>query len=113
MVLRTDFLLDIDGDFPLEDNIVAGVQLDTPFGVSENQHILDCIVNGYGSIKQSPNFGFGAIQYLNSESMASMESNLRTELWKDGYSISVGVVSKNNKGGVDINANFGQYVTRS
>lgn len=104
---REDFILDEDGDFPLEDFVAAGVYLPTPYGNSENQHILDIIISHKGWIKQSPTIGFGVLSKVNSEfSVHGVEKDLNIELDKDNYKSKNGVIEPNNNGGFDINAEF-------
>lgn len=101
---RTDFILNQDGDFPLQDTVIGGVWLATPFGKSDQQHIADGIVNDLGDLKQFPTYGFGLYNYLNSEYTQSIEGKLKEVLKKDGYSVIPGCVSPVKGGGFIINA---------
>jgi hypothetical protein len=103
-IQRTDFILNKNGDFPLQDTVVNGVYLDTPFGNSDQQHIADGIFYDLGDLKQSPTYGFGAYNYLNAEYDQSIESKLKQMLAKDGYIVSPGTVSPVSGGGFLINA---------
>ena len=100
---RTDFLLNADGDFPLQDTVIDGVWLDTPYGKSDMQHIHDGIVYDLGDLKQFPTYGYGINNYLNSEYNQSIEGNLRQSLLKDGYNVFPGCVSPVSGGGFIIN----------
>lgn len=93
--VREDFLLNSDGDFPLQDTVTAsGVYLDTPYGNSEQQHVKDIIVSELGWIKSSPTLGFGVNKYFFAESVSyySIEKKLRDNLEKDGYEALNGVL---------------------
>jgi hypothetical protein len=105
--IRTDFLLDEDGDFPLEDNVVNGVYLDTPFGESDKQHIEDVIFFNIGHLKRRPIYDFGVIQYLNSEyNLEKIMKNLKGSLEKDDYEIKDGCVIPAIGGGFLIDTKF-------
>lgn len=103
---RQDFLLDKDGDFPLEDYIVNGVVLDTPYGDSDDQHISDLIVYDIGSIKEYPTVGFGLLNYLNKEAgLFNVEKALKQTMREDGYVAQTGSVYPEGKGFI-INTTF-------
>lgn len=105
--LRQDFLLDSDGDFPLEDTIVNGVYLPTPYGNSDNQHKIDIIFFNTGSLKQYPTEGFGIFKYENSEYDAdNVYSNLSQEVKDDGYKLMSGSIYPVSEGGFDINTDL-------
>lgn len=116
---RTDFLLNspviISGkkvyDFPLQDTVVNGVWLDTPFGSSDFQHVKDGIYYIKGWLKSTPTYGFGINQYLNSEYNQSIYGGLKQELLKDGYITSPGFVKPVLGGGFIVNA-IAKYVKR-
>lgn len=108
---REDFLLMTDEndnqDFPLEDLVVGGQYLPTPYGLSDSQHTLDIIICHKGWFKQSPLIGFGVLTRLHSEySVQNLEKEISIEVGKDGYRTVNGVIDPNNKGGFDINANL-------
>lgn len=101
---RTDFILNKDGDFPLQDNVVGGVYLPTPVGNSDQQHIADGIFYDLGDLKQFPTYGFGVFNYLNAEYDQSVESKLKQMLAKDGYTVNPGAVIPVSGGGFIIDA---------
>lgn len=91
--VRTDILLDEDGDFPLEDLIINGILIDTPIGESDFQHIQDNIIYNKNSLKQYPLLGFGVKSYLNSEfKLQSTYKALSDAMNYDDYKISTGVL---------------------
>jgi hypothetical protein len=112
---RQDFLLQpyqyegIDGvvwDFPLDDFYLGGVLQPTPYGDSDNQHILDIIVNPIGAVKQFPLLGFNLFQWLNSEATSDQIFNaLSQNMKQDLYKVSVGVLKFTNNG-FEINYDF-------
>lgn len=92
-MLREDFLLNADGDFPLQDTIINGVYKDTPYGSSDNQHKADLVVYDKGSVKEHPTIGFGVNNYVSGEfSLFDVEKNLRLTMSADGYQVSNGAV---------------------
>ncbi len=99
-MIREDFLLDENGDFPLEDVIINGVQQNTPYGASDMQHMKDIIFYRFGSLKEFPLIGFNIKIYSDSEiSTHTIEKNLKIEMAKDKYSVSNGAIVPNNNGG--------------
>lgn len=106
-MIRTDFILDTDGDFPLDDFISGGIYLDTPINESDPQHILDNIMAHPGQFKQYPPVGFGASRYKNSEySLNGVSRSLNIALDKDQYASQNGVISPKKGAGFDINTNL-------
>jgi hypothetical protein len=103
---RQDFLLDQNGDFPLEDTYVEDILLNTPYGDSDTQHIVDGIIYTIGSLKSVPTFGFGISSYQNSEYSNSIYNSLNKTLMDDGYSASKESVKKVNGGGFTIDTSF-------
>jgi hypothetical protein len=104
--VRTDILLDSDGDFPLEDTYINGVLQDTPYGLSDAQHVEDIIFYNKGSLKQYPTLGFGAKQYINSEfNLQSVYKSLNNEMDSDSYKVSTGVVFPLDEG-FDIDTSY-------
>lgn len=98
-MLREDFLLNPDGDFPLQDTIVAGVYKETPYGYSDNQHKADLIIYDAGSIKEYPTIGFGVRNYVSGEfSIFDVEKKLRQTMNSDGYDIRNGAISPEQGG---------------
>ena len=105
---RQDFLLqpykyagsdEIVWDFPLDDFYLGGVLQPTPYGDSDNQHILDIIINNIGAIKQFPLLGFGYFQYLNSETTSDVIFNsLSRNMKMDLYSVGIGVLNFSDNG---------------
>lgn len=107
---RTDFILNSNGDFPLEDNVVDGMYFDTPIGPSDTQHIKDIIFYGKGALKQFPTLGFNVRQYINSEyNLQNLMKNLKIEMDSDGYNVATGAISPANKKGFYIND---KYISR-
>lgn len=105
--IRKDFILDENGDFPLEDTVVGGVYLDTPYGNSDPQHILDLLQYGYGHLKKEPNVGFLMSNYLNSEfNLQSVYNSLEDTMKKDDYHIRVGVLNPVSGGGFIIDTSY-------
>lgn len=103
MALRQDFLLRDDLDFPLEDNIVGGVLLDTPYGYSDEQHKGDLIEYNLGSLKEFPTTGFGVNSYLNSEfNLHGTAQQLQITMNSDGYNVTSGTLSSVIGGGFTI-----------
>ena len=102
---RTDFLLDPDGDFPLEDVYVNGVIQNTNYGNSDNQHIFDDIVYSTGSLKEFPTFGFGVTNYENAEYNNSIFNTLKQVLSQDGYTVTSGTIKSVGNGFV-INTSY-------
>lgn len=109
---RQDFLLqpfdygngEITWDFPLDDTIVDGVYLPTPYGDSDDQHIIDIIVGVKGGLKQFPLLGFGLFSYLNGEFISSqIFSALSTNMKMDGYTVKQGCIQSVQGGGFTIN----------
>lgn len=100
---RQDFLLDEDGDFPLEDNVIGGVYLVTKYGKSDEQHKTDCILYGKGALKQFPTSGFGLINYQFAEYDADKTyRNLSEQMQDDGYFVSNKAVYPTPNGGFAI-----------
>ena len=95
---RQDFLLNPDGDFPLQDTYINGVIQPTPYGDSDNQHKLDIILNNLGSLKAYPLLGFGAFQYQDAEvNLDAIYSSLEQQMKSDGYkTVSKAVISAHN-----------------
>lgn len=81
MAVRTDIILDADGDFPIANN--------TPIGYSDRQHVADNFVSMIGWWKQFPTNGIGIAKYLKSSGNALLELKrvVRIQLNADGYSI--------------------------
>jgi len=100
---RQDFLLQpytypgsdqVVWDFPLDDFKINGVQQPTPYGNSDNQHILDIIINNIGAIKQFPLLGFGLFQYLDSEATSDiLYSELIQNMKTDLYLVGIGAIN--------------------
>lgn len=104
---RTDFILDSNGDFPLEDFKQGGVYFPTQVADSDGQHIEDIIMNGFGSCKKNPQIGFNAISYINSEyTLNNALSSLNENLKKDDYYSKTGVISPVDGGGFNIDSGF-------
>lgn len=106
--VRQDFLLNPDGDFPLQDTKINGVMLPTPYGDSDSQHILDIITSDLGWIKQFPTLGFGVYQYRSAEiDLQGIEKKLKIQMDKDGYIVKHGAVAPSQgKNGFTINCSF-------
>jgi tRNA G10 N-methylase Trm11 len=99
MASRQDFILNENGWFPLQDTVVNGVWVDTPYGDSDEQHKLDIIVYSKGSLKQTPDLGFNVQRFDNAEiALQDIFQELQEEMKKDGYLTSVGVVGLKDKG---------------
>lgn len=108
-LIRTDFLLNKNGDFPLQDTVINGKYIDTPFGNSDQQHVFDIIQYNLGYLKGSPTTGFGVNNYLNSENGAvQAENNLKMQLSEDDYELQNGAINQVG-GGFTINT---QYIVR-
>lgn len=103
---RQDFILDQDGDFPLEDTFVNGVIQNTPYSDSDIQHIVDDIIYTVGSLKSDPSFGFGVTAYESSEYNNSIFDSLNKVLSKDGYLPERDCVKKVNGGGFTIDTAY-------
>ena len=107
--LRQDFLLqNYNGvyDFPLDDFYINGVIQPTPYGNSDDQHILDIIVNNTGAIKQFPLLGFGLFKWLNSEATSDkIYQSLRNNMKSDLYLVQVGAINMISNDGFVINYN--------
>lgn len=104
---RQDFLLQpytqTDGniiyDFPLDDYYINGVIQPTKYGDSDNQHILDIIINNIGAIKQFPLLGFGLFKYQNAEfNLESVFNSLSKNMKSDGYTVLTGAVIPKEQG---------------
>ena len=105
---RQDFLLqpytyagsnEVVWDFPLDDFFSNGVRIPTPYGDSDNQHIIDIIVNNLGSIKQFPLLGFGVFKWQNSEYQSDVVFNsLQNNMKKDLYIVQTGAIKPNQSG---------------
>lgn len=110
--IREDFILNKDGDFPLQDTVVSGVYMNTPYGDSDDQHKVDIVVYGKGWLKFSPTIGFLVKSYLNSEyKLYDVIKNLKENLEKDGYKTKTGLVLPSNKfGNNEILENGGFYI---
>lgn len=110
---RQDFILNADGDFPLQDTVENGVWKDTPYGNSDQQHIKDLIFYDKGWLKLSPTIGFGAKRLINSEYSQRIESTLKECLQQDGYDCRNGVVypvaGKNTGFAIDTDFIFNTY----
>lgn len=103
-IQRTDFILNEDGDFPLQDTVVGGVWLDTPFGLSDPQHMKDLLFYDLGHLTQSPVTGVGVSRYLNSEyKLQEVEDKVRSTFDKDDYNVYNGIVTPVPGGGFIIN----------
>lgn len=108
---REDFILDKNGDFPLEDTVFQGVYLPTPYGPSDAQHVLDNIFYDKGWNKRSPWIGFGMNNYRNSEfSIHTVTANLEDAMKKDDYKVMFGAVVSNGKKGFTV---LGKYIKRA
>jgi len=112
---RQDFLLqpntDSQGnvyyDFPLDDTVIDGVYLPTPYGNSDNQHIIDIIFIWKGAIKQFPLLGFGLFQYQNGEYNKNLVfSSLSDQMKSDGYLVKNGAISSDGSNGFNIDTDF-------
>jgi hypothetical protein len=110
-IKRQDFILDENGDFPLEDTIINDIYLPTPYGNSDNQHKTDCILYNKGALKQFPTSGFGVTIYLESEYDAdNVYSNLSEQMKNDGYSLSNKAVYPVANGGFNIETDLIQSI---
>jgi len=105
---RQDFILDKDGDFPLEDTIDnSGKYLPTPYGNSDTQHKIDILMNNFGALKRFPLLGFGIFKYENSEfNLDEVNKNLTLQMKNDGYTVVHGCVSINPDGGFLIDTDY-------
>lgn len=104
---REDFLVDENGDFPLEDTIINGVYQNTPYGNSDDQHKIDNVFYAKGAIAQYPLFGFGIVQYQNSEYDAdNVYSALQQQVSTDGYKLNNGAVIPGIENGFAIDTDF-------
>lgn len=91
---RTDFMLDEDGDFPLEDTYIGGKLQDTPLCYSDQQHIKDLIEYSPGDLIFSPLTGFSIKSKLNGEfKLNELSKSLKNIMNLDGYKILTGVLS--------------------
>ncbi len=105
--LRQDFILNEDGSFPLQDTVVNGIWLDTPYGNSDEQHIADIIFYQKGWLQTDLLLGFGISQYDNAEiSIQDISDDLNTELKKDGYITKSKVIQIIGKDGFTIDSSY-------
>lgn len=96
---RQDFILNSNGDFPLQDTVINGVWQDTPYGDSDEQHKADIIVYDLGWLKSSPTLGFGVMRYSSSEfNLNTVNKNLQIHMQKDGYNVLSGCVVPKGSG---------------
>lgn len=94
-------------DFPLDDFYIGGVIQPTPYGNSDNQHIIDIIVNNVGAIKQFPLLGFGLFRWLNSEAQTDVVySSLTSNMKMDGYLVGIGTVKPAQNNGFEIDTGY-------
>lgn len=110
---RQDFLLqpytyagsdDAVWDFPLDDFYINGVLQPTPYGLSDNQHIIDIIINNIGAIKQFPLLGFALFNKLNSETQANeIFNSLSQNMKMDLYNVGIGAIQYLPDGNFTIN----------
>ena len=104
---RQDFILNANGDFPLQDTYLNGVIQPTPYGLSDNQHKLDIIVNNLGALKAYPLLGFGVFQYENAEvNLDTIYSSLQTQMASDGYKTVSKAVASDGNGGFTIDTDY-------
>lgn len=81
MAVSYDIILGTDGDLPIETN-------DLKLGLSDNQHIRDCIVSVPGWWKQFPANGVGIIAYQKSRLQPqTLLNKAKQQLENDGYTV--------------------------
>lgn len=106
-IVRQDFLLNSNGDFPLQDTVIGGVWQDTPYGDSDQQHIADITFYGIGWLKQFPTLGIFISQYLNAENaQQSLDKLSRIQFKSDGYTVQNGFIVPQTGGGFTVNTKF-------
>jgi hypothetical protein len=89
-VVAYDILLGADGDLPID---VGGLQL----GLSDNQHITDCMVAFPGWWRQFPQNGIGLPVFYKSRVMPGVVLNMvKGQLEGDGYLLRNPTVVVNN-----------------
>lgn len=81
MAVRTDIILDADGDFPEANN--------TPISYSDRQHVSDAFYSFAGWWKESPTYGIGIQKYLKSResSLLTLNRVAIEQLRKDKYNL--------------------------
>lgn len=99
--MRTDLLLDADGDLPID---TLGLM---PVGFSDFQHQEDMFEAYPGEWKQFPFNGIGVGRYLKSQSNATLtvKKIARQQLNADGYATGVINVSYTSEGKLLIRLN--------
>src|SRR5690606_11177335 len=104
---RTDFILTSDGDFPLEETYLNNIHIDTPIGLSDQQHIQDNIEYSEGELKFAPLIGFGVRFKINAEfSLYKVTKELKAKMMLDKYTILTGCLSPQAGGGYTIDTTY-------
>ena len=78
--MRTDILLDADGDLLITDN-------DVTIGNSDNQHAQLILNTKKGDWTQYLNVGVGIMQYLKGSFDGEGRRNVRLQMESDGYKV--------------------------
>ena len=104
---RQDFLLNANGDFPFQDTYIGGKIQPTPYGLSDNQHKLDIIVNNIGALKAYPLLGFGVFQYEDAEvNLDNIYASLQEQMKMDLYKTTSKCLKSDGSGGFEIDTEF-------